>query len=178
MNALEVVGNYIAEEEIYGLQLKTHEEETTGREIMNIRTEQIRTGEGVFTDPRKLMNAELADRLNETPNPERNGLVLYLANELLEVVGRDDSKYLTVLRFLYKGGTGTKLSLPKPKPEGSEGFGAFSPREYQLLQKFISETLISGIMAFKAKHSSQDTIDFRNFALNMNVALFDIKRAF
>ena len=177
MNALEIVGKDVAEEENYGLQLKNYEEETTTREIMNVRTEQLRTGEGIFTDSAQMMNSDLAERLNSEPNPERNGLVLYFADRLMQICGGDESKYIAVVRYLYLLPSGIKAELPKPKPEGSEGLASFGIREYQLLQKFISETLISGIRAFKAKHSSQEMIDFKNFSLNLYMALIELKNA-
>lgn len=177
MNALEIVGKYVEEEEIYGLQLKNYEEETSMKEIMNVRTEQLRTGEGIFTDSAQMMNSDLADRLNSEPNPERNGLILYFADRLMQICGGDESKYIAAVKHLYTLPSGIKAELPKPKPEGNQGLAIFGTREYQLLQKFISETMISGIRAFKAKHSSQETIDFKNLSLNLYVALIELKNA-
>lgn len=193
MNALEIIGNYVESEENYELQLKNQEEDTSGREVGNIRTEQIRTGEGIFAEGMKPMNAELADRLNQYPNPERNGLILYFAEKLLEIVGREDSKYMTILRFLHGIPPGWKAELPKQRPEkefgtnsekesgpvseGVEGFGAFDQAEYEQVRRFISETMVSGIKKFKEKHSSQDFIHFQNLALNLLAAGREIKTA-
>lgn len=170
MNALEIIGNYVEGEEFYELQLKAQEEERSGREIRNIRTEQIRTGEGIFTEGMKPMNADLAESLNQYPNPEKNGLVLYFAERLLDIVGKSEEKFLAILRFLYNLPQGWKAELPKKKPEGQEDFGNFDFGEYEQTRKFISETMVSGIKKFKEKHPSQDYIQFQDLSLNLLVA--------
>lgn len=193
MNALEIIGNYVESEENYELQLKTQEEDTTGREVGNVRTEQIRTGEGIFADGVYPMPAELAERLNQYPNPERNGLVLYFAERLWRMVGREEGKYMTILRFIHGLPPGWKAELPKQKPEKEfgkktekesgtnseevDGFEAFDQAEYEQVRRFISETMVSGIKKFKEKHSSQDFIHFQNLALNLLAAGREIKTA-
>lgn len=178
MNALEIVGRYVENEEYYDLQLKNQEEDTTGREVGNIRAEQIRTGEGIFAEGMKPMDPDLADRLNQYPNPERNGLLLYFAERLWEMVGREEGKFMTILRFLHGLPSGWKADLPKQKPdEGTDDFGVFEPTEYDQVRRFISETMVSGIKKFKEKHSSQDFIQFQGLALNLLVASREIKAA-
>lgn len=170
MNGMEIIGNYVRGEEIYDLQIKNQEEDTSGREIGNIRTEQIRTGDGIFAEGLRPMDADLAEKLNRYPNPERNGLVLYLARRLLEILGGEEAKFMTVIRFIHGLPNGWRAELPKQKPAGTEGFGAFETAEYEQVRRFISETMVSGIKKFKEKHSSQDYIHFQNLALNLLVA--------
>lgn len=177
MNSLEIIGKYVEGEELYELQLKNQEEDTSGRETGNIRTEQIRTGEGIFAEGVNPMDEYLAETLNQIPNPERNGLVLYLADQLLGILSGEESKFLTVVQFLHSVPPGWKVVLPKQKPSGSDGFGVFEQSQYEQVQRFISETMISGIKKFKEKHSSQDYIDFQNLALNLYVAQKEITNA-
>jgi hypothetical protein len=174
MNILEVVGNYLESEEIYENQLKNLTEVSAYREPLLTRVDQIRTGEGVFMDGARAMNEDLAGRLNTSPNPERNGLVLHMANSIMEILNREYDKYGMVVRYIYTLPPGTGVNLPKQKPQE---FGtAITQTEYTQLRTFISETMISGIKDFKTKHSSQETIEFKNLALNLYKAGEEIRR--
>ena len=173
MNVLEIVGRFIDAEEIYTRQIESTGEAITGREVVGTRVDQLRTGEGVFMDGARAMNEDLAQRLNRTPNPERNGLVLHFANSIMEILGREYDKYILIVRFLYTLPPGIRADLPKQKPTG---FDIITQTEYIQIRTFISEIMISGIKTFKLKHSSPETIDFKNLALNLYKAGVEIQR--
>lgn len=171
------------------LLLNIREEEARQRvaEQKNIDDEQIRSGMGKITDTEYLVPYDVVRRLNEIPNPERNGLVLLWSYNIYRICGGDKEKMMDFITQVYQAGVvelepeASQSEAPAPKQRGrkpkatsSAAEGKFELRresmtnvtqvEYERLKAFSENCLIFGI---KQSISERKRVDFYNMALNL-----------
>ena len=171
------------------LLLNIREEEARQRvaEQKNIDDEQIRSGMGRITDTEYLVPYDVVRRLNEIPNPERNGLVLLWSYNIHRICGGDKEKMMDFITQVYQAGIvelepeASQSEAPAPKQRGRKPKaastaveGKFELRresmpnvtqvEYERLKAFSENCLIFGI---KQSISERKRVDFYNLALNL-----------
>lgn len=175
------------QQQAYLKSLREEEARQRVAEQKNIDDDQIRSGMGKITDTEYLVPYDVVRKLNELPNPERNGLVLLWAYNIYRICGGIKDKMMDFITQVYQAGivelepTATQSEAPGPKQRGrkpkaasSEAEGKFELRkeampnvsqvEYERLKAFSENCLIFGI---KQSISERKKVDFYNLAINL-----------
>jgi hypothetical protein len=159
-------------------------------EQRNIDPKQISNGSGAAEDLPCKIPAYVADRLNEIPNPDRNGLILFWSYQIHRIYSGRETSILDFLRHLYGLGE-IQYSAPSRKPRKKDteemefsitletldlpssrpaSMSNTSDSEYERLRRFVSECMLPSMASFQQRWAAtvlNKTVDFPLLALNL-----------
>lgn len=200
MNGFEIVqrvNDFVQFDEV----LRTEITKVSSPEQRNIDPKMISNGSGTMEGKNFSVPARFADRLNDIPNPERNGLTLLLSYYMFTILsGREQAihdflHYLYQLgEIMYQGGEKRPVTRGRKKDETQEFvisledigltetkptvLGSITPAEYERLRRFVSECMLPGIEAFQRRWSIgviYRSVNFRNLSLNLFKGVREIR---
>lgn len=201
MNGFEIVqrvNDFVQFDEV----LRTEITKVSSPEQRNIDPKMISNGSGTMEGKNFSVPARFSDKLNDIPNPERNGLNLLLSYYIFNIFsGREQAiqEFLhhlyTVGEVMYQGGEKILATRGKKKEDSAQGFvislediglteskpallDSITPVEYERIRRFVSECMLPGIEAFQRRWSIgviYRSVNFRNLSLNLFKGVREIR---
>jgi hypothetical protein len=191
MNGLQVirtVTDSISFDQMLRLDL-----ERTGAGIIeqrNIDPKQISNGSSAAESLPCSVPAHIADKLNEIPNPDRNGLILLWSYQIYKIYSGREAGMMDFLNHLYSLGeiqystvvkksrkqeadesdftiTLEKLNLPIARPESMSNT---NDSEYERLRRFVSQCMLPSMAVFQQRWATtilNKNVNFTLLALNL-----------
>lgn len=188
MNALEIIASRVEDARRAGIkrrEMEVRERDARGRVTRGIDPDQLRTASGIFPGS-GLMSRQMADVLNDPSNPERNGMVYYLALGMYGIIGSDKEVWSRVAGRMYLAGTRTydpavpvSLDLAGFPPSLTAEDLGVDEGTRERLYTFLRQVLLPGIVEFNKKYSPDilvSSINFRAFSLNLVRVLSELQR--
>jgi hypothetical protein len=199
MNGLQIiktVTDSLAFDEI--LRLEIEKSASGASEQRNIDPKQIISGNGMVDMTQYTVPAYIADRLNEIPNPDRNGLILLWSYNIHRIFrGREEGIH-EFLRHIYQVGeiqysTAVKkgkkrkeqedevqitLEMMNLAPVRPASMSNVSDSEYELLRRFVDQCMLPSLAAFQKRWTAMvlnKTIQFSHLALNLHKGVSEIR---
>jgi len=166
-------------------------------EQKNIDAKQITNGGGTVEAMQYMVPAQMADKLNRIPNPDRNGLVLLWAYQLHRIFEGREEALGDFLQWLYARGevqygtavkkgrkrqddqveftiTADSLGMSSTKPESMSNIG---DSEYERLRRFVVQCMLPSMAAFQQRWAAtlqNKTMNFQNLALNLRKGIREV----
>jgi hypothetical protein len=159
-------------------------------EQRNIDPKQISNGSSAAEGLPCSVPAQIADKLNSIPNPDRNGLILLWSYQIHKIYSGRESGMMDFLKHLYSLGeiqystmvkktrkqeaeesdftiTLEKLNLPLARPESMSNT---NDSEYERLRRFISQCMLPSMAVFQQRWATtilNKNVNFTLLALNL-----------
>lgn len=159
-------------------------------EQRNIDPKQISNGSNTTEGLPCSVPAHIADKLNEIPNPDRNGLVLLWSYQIHKIYSGREEGMMDFLKHLYSLGdiqystvlkktrrqdvnemdftiTPEKLNLPIARPESMSNT---NDSEYERLRRFVSQCMLPSMAVFQQRWATtilNKNVNFTLLALNL-----------
>jgi hypothetical protein len=199
MNGLQIIRAVTDSLSFEGLlRLELEKTASGASEQRNIDPKQITSGNGTVDGMQYTVPAQVADKLNEIPNPDRNGLILLWSYNIYRILDGRESGIMDFLRHLYNLGeiqysmdskrgrkrkdqedeiqiTLEMLKLPAERPSGMSNI---DNSEYERLRRFVDQCMIPSLMAFQKRWSAMvlnKSIHFSHLALNLLKGVNEIR---
>jgi hypothetical protein len=200
MNGFEIVqrvNDFVQFDEV----LRTEISKISSPEQRNIDSKMISNGSGTMEGKTFNVPARFADKLNDIPNPERNGLNLLFSYYIFNILSGREQAIREFLYHFYQVGEVMYQGMEKGpvargrKKDAPDGFvirlediglteskpaslGSITPTEYERLRRFVSEGMLPAIEAFQRRWSVgviYRSVNFRNLSLNLFKGVREIR---
>lgn len=200
MNGFEIVQR-VNDSVQFDEVLRSEISKVSSPEQRNIDPKMISNGSGTMEGKNFSVPSRIADKLNDIPNPERNGLNLLMSYYIFNILSGREQAIREFLHHLYQVGEvmyqgkekgpairGKKkdstddfiirledIGLTETKPAS---LNSITPTEYERLRRFVSEGMLPGIEAFQRRWSAgiiYRSVNFRNLSLNLFKGVREIR---